>query len=75
MCAVDMTEKKYLTIEDIAEMLNVHRNTVRQWIDAKELPALKLGRQRGYRVAQKDLEAFIQRKRTIQEEGQVEGEE
>jgi excisionase family DNA binding protein len=71
MCAVDMTEKKYLTIEDIAEMLNVHRNTVRQWIDAKELPALKLGSQRGYRVAQKDLEAFIRRKRTIQEEGQA----
>lgn len=68
------TEKLH-KLRDIAQMLNVHYNTVLNWVERKELPAFKFGDERGYRVADSDLKAFIQSKRTIQEEEQTEEEE
>lgn len=52
-----MLSKPFLTTQDIAELLKVREQTVRAWIHKQELRAVKLGRE--FRVAVKDLEAFV----------------
>ncbi len=52
-----MLSKPFLTTHEIAELLKVREQTVRTWIHAQELRAVKLGRE--FRVAVKDLEAFV----------------
>ncbi|MEM7491443.1 MAG: helix-turn-helix domain-containing protein [Pseudomonadota bacterium] len=46
-----------MTTHDIADLLKVREQTVRAWIHQEELRAVKLGRE--FRVAVKDLEAFV----------------
>ncbi|KUJ79736.1 helix-turn-helix domain-containing protein [Ruegeria profundi] len=52
-----MLSKPFLTTHEIAELLKVREQTVRGWIHQQELRAVKLGRE--FRVAVKDLEAFV----------------
>ncbi|MEM1313418.1 MAG: helix-turn-helix domain-containing protein [Pseudomonadota bacterium] len=52
-----MLSKPFLTTQDIAELLKVREQTVRGWIHQQDLRAVKLGRE--FRVAVKDLEAFV----------------
>jgi len=52
---------KYFTVEQIAEMLQVHWQTVLTYIRKKELPALKLGK--AYRISESDLNKFLESKR------------
>jgi excisionase family DNA binding protein len=51
-----------LTVEEVAEELRVHAETVRQWIRDGELDAFDTGR--GYRISRSDLDDFIQRRKT-----------
>ena len=46
-----------LTTRQVADQLGVHLQTVRKWIFKKKLPAVKQG---NYKVAYKDLNAFIE---------------
>ena len=46
-----------LTIPNVAEICRVSERTVRRWIKAGELPAIRLGRQ--WRIVRKDLERII----------------
>ena len=39
----DETAGPLLTIAEVADRLRVNQKTIRRWIDAKELPAFKLG--------------------------------
>ncbi|MEO1723778.1 MAG: helix-turn-helix domain-containing protein [Pseudomonadota bacterium] len=52
-----MLSKPFLTTLEIAELLKVREQTVRAWIHQQKLRAVKLGRE--FRVAVKDLEAFV----------------
>jgi len=52
-----MLSKPFLTTQDIAGLLKVREQTVRSWINGKQLRAIKLGRE--FRVAARDLEAFV----------------
>ena len=52
-----MLSKPFMTTQEIAELLKVREQTVRGWIHHQELRAVKLGRE--FRVAVKDLEAFV----------------
>lgn len=52
-----MLSKPFLTTHEIAELLKVREPTVRTWIHQEQLRAVKLGRE--FRVAVKDLEAFV----------------
>ena len=45
-----------LTINQVAELLEVHYNTVYRWIITGLLPYFKLGGQ--YRITRKDLQEF-----------------
>jgi excisionase family DNA binding protein len=52
-----MLRKPLLTVHEVAALLQVKESTVRTLIHDKELRAVKLGRE--WRVAVKDLEAFL----------------
>ena len=53
----NMTEEKYYTIEEVAEMLKVVYLTVYRWIQNGKLKAYKAGKQ--YRINKTDLDRFI----------------
>lgn len=57
-----MLSKPFMTTHEIAELLKVKEATVRSWIHHQELRAVKLGRE--FRVAVKDLEAFVNERAT-----------
>ena len=59
---------KWLTVEEIARELELHRETVRRWVRSGELPGIMLGRRGGYRVKEADLDQFLQ-KFTIRRDG------
>ena len=55
-----VVENKLLSLEQVAEHLGVHRDTVYKLVRSGRLPALQLGgRKAGWRVAEEDLQAFI----------------
>ncbi len=51
-----MTDKKLMSVEQVAEYLQVHEQTVRRWIHNSELPAARAGRQ--FRIDPEDVERF-----------------
>ena len=48
-----------LTTTEIAQLLNVHPNTVRHWNDVKLLPAYRIGPRRDRRFLPADVAAFL----------------
>ena len=51
---------KLLSLEQVADHLGVHRDTVYKLVRSGRLPALQLGgRKAGWRVSEEDLLAFI----------------
>lgn len=55
-----MTE--WVTLQDIADELKLHIETVREWVRTKRLPAYRVGRD--YRVKRVDLDKFLEDRRT-----------
>ena len=53
-----MLSKPLMTVHEVADLLKVKESTVRSWIKDNDLRAIKLGRD--WRVAVKDLEAFVE---------------
>lgn len=53
-----MPEDQYYSIKEVAKMLKVAYLTVYRWVQAKKLPAYKIGKQ--YRVEKSQLDRFIQ---------------
>jgi len=51
-----------MTTHEIAELLKVGEPTVRAWIHDRDLRAVKLGRE--FRIAVRDLEAFLEERAT-----------
>ncbi|HLW01576.1 MAG TPA: helix-turn-helix domain-containing protein [Ktedonobacterales bacterium] len=52
-----------LTVEEVAQRLNLHVESVRRYIRSKELKAVKFGNRGGYRITEEDLQAFIAKKK------------
>ena len=52
---------RLLTVNEVAELLQVSSKTVRRWIERQELHTHRLGRQ--LRVAEEDLAAFLGQRR------------
>jgi excisionase family DNA binding protein len=61
-----MPEKKteWLTVEQIAQELGVHPDTIREYIRDGLLTAIQL--KRSYRIKREDYEDFLRRRRTGQ---------
>lgn len=55
--------ERWLTTEEAAEYLNVHRETLRGWARKKEIPAAKLGNRGGFRFKREDLDRFLESRR------------
>jgi excisionase family DNA binding protein len=50
-------EDSFLTVAEVAEMLKLNQQTVRNWIDQGSLPALRVGRR--VRIKRSDLERVL----------------
>lgn len=57
-----MTDKKYYTVQEVADLLKLHWQSVLTYIKNGELEAVKLGK--GYRISQKALDSFIAKRTT-----------
>lgn len=52
-----MKSNSFYTVEQVAELLQVHWQTVLNYIKGGKLEAMKLGR--GYRISKESLDRFI----------------
>jgi excisionase family DNA binding protein len=50
-------EESYLTVAEVAELLKLNQQTVRNWIDLGSLPALRVGRR--VRIKRSDFERLL----------------
>lgn len=55
--------KEYYSINEAAEILSVHPNTIRNWIRSGALPAGRAGYQ--WRIAEEDLRAIVEPKNRV----------
>ena len=55
-------DEEFLTVAEVAGILKLNQQTVRNWIDQGSLPALRVGRR--VRVRRADFEALLERGRT-----------
>ena len=56
-----MVDERWFTVEQIAELLQVHVNTVRAWLRSGALKGRNFGGRTGWRVRERDLTAFLER--------------
>ena len=61
LVGVEAMSEKMLTVDEIAEELRVHPETVRQWIRNGELIAIDISKE--YRILRSDLDAFLAQRR------------
>ena len=54
-------DDEFLTVAEIAGILKLNQQTIRNWIDQGSLPALRVGRR--VRVRRSDFEALLERSR------------
>jgi len=64
-----MLSRPFMCVCDVAELLRVSETKVRNWIHDGELRAIDVGRE--WRIAPKDLEAFLETRRSTQLGGGV----
>ncbi len=54
--------EQLLTVEQVANIMQVHVETVRVWIRNGDLVAVNIGKE--YRVTRKDLNTYIEERKT-----------
>lgn len=54
-----MVSDQWLTVAQAADILQVHPETLREWLRAGRIPATRISRRAGYRIRARDLEAFL----------------
>jgi len=60
-------DESFLTVAEVAELLKLNQQTVRNWIDAGTLPAFRVGRR--VRILRADLDQILARGRQGSAEG------
>lgn len=67
--------KQYLRAKEAADMLGLSVDTIRNWINRKKnpLPAIKAGRD--YLIDKDDLDEFLRKNKTTQQDGEANTEE
>jgi excisionase family DNA binding protein len=67
-----MENDQWLSVQQIAERLQAHEQTVRRWLRSGELSGVLLGDKTGWRVRPEDLEMYLRSKGwKPQEEGKA----
>jgi len=61
--------EKMFTVQEVAQRLRVSERTVRNWVERGELAVFRIGK-RGYRIAENDLNVFIEKRKQPPEKGQ-----
>lgn len=56
--SADRSSESFLTVAEVAEILRLNQQTVRNWIDAGSLPAVRVGRR--VRIRRTDLDSIIE---------------
>ena len=57
----------FLTVDQIAVLLQINPETVRRWLRDGKLRGTRLEGNAGYRVSQRDLDEFMRRRETVAE--------
>jgi excisionase family DNA binding protein len=55
------SNEEFLTVNEVAAILKVNQQTVRNWIDRGELPAIRIGRR--VRITRSDFERVLEQSR------------
>jgi excisionase family DNA binding protein len=63
-----MTRETIYNVQEVADQLDVHPDTVRQWIRSGELEAIDLGGRAGFRISESALQKFM-RERKVKPQG------
>ena len=58
-----MENNNFLTVEQVAQALQVHWQTVLNYIKSGKIKAVRLGK--GYRIPQKSLDKFVKENQTL----------
>ena len=60
--------KQYLKVKDVAELLGLSEDTIRNWINRlhKKLPAVKAGRD--WLIKREDLDHFLEDQKNVRED-------
>jgi excisionase family DNA binding protein len=56
-----LLDDEFLTVAEVAELLKLNPQTVRNWIDQRTLPALHIGRR--VRIRRSEFEQFLEQGR------------
>ena len=62
----DSVADKLLSTKQVADMLGLHEETIRQYIKRGELLAIRLGKE--YRIRESEVERFLQERQTGKDE-------
>jgi excisionase family DNA binding protein len=54
-----VVDERWLTVAQAADVLQVHPETLREWLRMERIPATLLSRRAGYRIRASDLQAFL----------------
>ena len=54
-------QERWLTVEEVAERLDVTQETVRRLLRRGELPGMQISKRSGWRMRPEDVDAFIRR--------------
>lgn len=65
--AIVQMEERIYTLQQVAEMLEFHPNTIRRWIAKGDLVASELGGQ--FRIRKSDLDDLMKRKQIKPKDG------
>ncbi len=55
--------EQLLTVDQVAERLQVNEQTVRRWLRDGEITGIAFGGRTGWRIREEDVQAFLDRRR------------
>ena len=56
-----MADERWLTVPEVADVLRVHPETVREWLRSGRLDGVRIGRRSGWRISESQLDTFLGR--------------
>ena len=54
-----MDQRRWLTVEETADRLSVHSQTVRRWLRSGQLEGTSINRRAGWRISETEVQRFL----------------